>query len=52
VALFNDFHEANLPIHHLKFGFITLLPKGLEANQNLYAKFKFTQFLQTYVLIF
>jgi hypothetical protein len=32
MALFNDFHEARLPLYSLNFGIITLLPKQQEAT--------------------
>jgi hypothetical protein len=28
IALFNEFHDGNLPLHSLNFGTITLLLKG------------------------
>jgi hypothetical protein len=31
IALFNEFHDGNLPLHSLNFGTITLLSKGTEA---------------------
>jgi hypothetical protein len=31
--LFNEFHARRLPIHSLKFGIITLLPKIADAAQ-------------------
>jgi len=32
MALFEDFHRGELPLHSLNFGTIILLPKGSEAN--------------------
>ena len=33
MALFEDFHRGELPLHSLNFGTIILLPKGSEANR-------------------
>lgn len=33
MAMFNDFHKEELPLHSLNFGIITLLPKHKEAKQ-------------------
>jgi hypothetical protein len=32
LALFNEFHQGTLPLHCLKFGIITLLPKKTEVT--------------------
>lgn len=33
MAMFNDFHKEELPLHSLNFGIITLPPKHKEAKQ-------------------
>jgi hypothetical protein len=33
MALFEDFHRGELPLHSLNFGIIILLPKGSETNR-------------------